>query len=330
MKIIVDAFGGDNAPLEIIKGSAMAVEEYNLDIVLVGSKEIIEKVAAENNISLKRMEIIDVQQVITMEDAPTDVIKSKKNCTMAEGFKLVASGYGDAFVSAGNSGAMVVGATMYVKRIKGVKRCAFAPVIPNSNGCFMLIDSGANVDCRPEMLTQFGIMGSIYMNKVMNINNPRVGLANVGTEEHKGGELQQEAFLQLKESNLNFVGNLEARDIPLDGAEVVVADGFTGNIILKMYEGVAVMLLGMFKGALTQNLKAKIAASMILPEMRQLKKKIDYNEYGGAPIIGISKPVFKAHGNSKALTFKNAIRLASEYVNKDVVGEITKAFAKDK
>lgn len=323
MKIIVDAFGGDNAPLEIIKGCALAVDEYGFNIVLVGPKDKIEDVANKNKISLKNMEIVNADEIITMEDSADTVIKTKKESSMAIGLKLLSKGEGDAFISAGNSGALVVGATLLVKRIKGIKRCAFAPILPKDDGFFMLIDSGANVECRPEMLYQFGVMGSIYMDKVMGINKPRIGLANVGTEEHKGSELQQNTFKLLQDSNLNFIGNIEARDIPIDAADVVVSDGFTGNIILKMYEGVALTLLNKIKGLFNKNLKTKLAASLVLSDMKELKKQIDYNEFGGAPIIGISKPVFKAHGSAKAKTFKNALKLTASYVENNVISEIS-------
>ena len=323
MKIIVDAFGGDNAPLEIIKGCALAVDEYGFNIVLVGPKDKIEDVANKNKISLKNMEIVNADEIITMEDSADTVIKTKKESSMAIGLKLLSKGEGDAFISAGNSGALVVGATLLVKRIKGIKRCAFAPILPKGDGFFMLIDSGANVECRPEMLYQFGVMGSIYMDKVMGINKPRIGLANVGTEEHKGSELQQNTFKLLQDSNLNFIGNIEARDIPIDAADVVVSDGFTGNIILKMYEGVALTLLNKIKGLFNKNLKTKLAASLVLSDMKELKKQIDYNEFGGAPIIGISKPVFKAHGSAKAKTFKNALKLTASYVENNVISEIS-------
>ena len=323
MKIIVDAFGGDNAPLEIIKGCALAVDEYGFNIVLVGPKDKIEDVANKNKISLKNMEIVNANEIITMEDSADTVIKTKKESSMAIGLKLLSKGEGDAFISAGNSGALVVGATLLVKRIKGIKRCAFAPILPKDDGFFMLIDSGANVECRPEMLYQFGVMGSIYMDKVMGINKPRIGLANVGTEEHKGSELQQNTFKLLQNSNLNFIGNIEARDIPIDAADVVVSDGFTGNIILKMYEGVALTLLNKIKGLFNKNLKTKLAASLVLSDMKKLKKQIDYNEFGGAPIIGISKPVFKAHGSAKAKTFKNALKLTASYVENNVISEIS-------
>lgn len=323
MKIIVDAFGGDNAPLEIIKGCALAVDEYGFNIVLVGPKGKIEDVANKNKISLKNMEIVNADEIITMEDSADTVIKTKKESSMAIGLKLLSKGEGDAFISAGNSGALVVGATLLVKRIKGIKRCAFAPILPKDDGFFMLIDSGANVECRPEMLYQFGVMGSIYMDKVMGINKPRIGLANVGTEEHKGSELQQNTFKLLQDSNLNFIGNIEARDIPIDAADVVVSDGFTGNIILKMYEGVALTLLNKIKGLFNKNLKTKLSAFLVLSDMKELKKQIDYNEFGGAPIIGISKPVFKAHGSAKAKTFKNALKLTASYVENNVISEIS-------
>lgn len=322
MNIIVDAFGGDNSPLEVLKGCAMAVSEYDVNILLVGSKRKIEEIANENSILLYHIDIFDTEDVINMDDDPAEIMKSKNGSTMAQGLKLLAEGKGDAFISAGNSGALVLGATFIVKRIRGVKRCAFAPIMPKKEGCFMLIDGGANVECRPEMLKQFGIMGSIYMEKVMKIKSPRVALANIGTEEHKGGEFQHEAYNQLKASNINFIGNIEARDIPDDAGDVIVTDGFTGNIILKLYEGVAMTLMGKIKSVLTKNAKTKLAAAMILPEMRELKQQMDYNEYGGAPIMGLSKPVFKAHGSATANTFKNAIRVTMEYVEKNVIDEI--------
>lgn len=325
MKIIVDAFGGDNAPLEILKGCEAAVKSLDIDIILTGREDEIRKVAEENQISLERMEIVDAPEVLTMEDHAGAIMKEKQDSSMAEGLRLVAEGKGDAFVSAGNSGALVVGATMIVKRIKGIKRVSFAPMVPNSNGFFMLIDGGANVDCRPEMLLQFGIMGSIYLEKVIGVEKPRIGLANVGTEDHKGGELQRQAFAMLKESNLNFIGNIEARDISNDGADVVVTDGFTGNIILKMFEGVVSMVMGKFKEVFTKNTKNKMATAILLKDMTELKKTMDYNEYGGAPVMGASKPVFKVHGSAKARTLESALRLTKAYVEKNVTEEICRA-----
>lgn len=330
MKIIVDAFGGDNAPLEILKGCALAVDGLDLDILLTGRADEIRRVAKENDISMNRMEIIDTPDVITMEDHAGEIMKSKSGSSMAEGLRRLAAGEGDAFISAGNSGALVVGATLIVKRIKGIKRIAFAPIMPKDEGCFMLIDSGANVDCKADMLRQFGVMGSIYMQKVMNVPNPRVALANIGTEDHKGGELQHETFAMLKQSNLNFIGNIEARDIPLDAGDVIVADGFTGNMILKTYEGVAIMLMGKIKDIFTQSFKNKMAAALVLNDIKSLKKTMDYNEYGGAPLMGCAEPVFKVHGSAKAKTFYNALRLTKAYVAGNVVEEIANSVSEYK
>ncbi|MBQ1453739.1 MAG: phosphate acyltransferase PlsX [Ruminococcus sp.] len=323
MKIIVDAFGGDNAPLEIIKGCAEAVQEHGIDILLTGKESTIREVAAQNNISLDHIEIEDCDEVITMHDAADSVIKTKKNSSMAVGLRLLSEGRGDAFISAGNSGALCVGATLGVKRIKGIKRPAFAPVIPSETGCLMLIDGGANVDCRPEMLRQFAVMGSVYMEKVMKIDKPRVGLANVGSEDHKGTELYRETYAILKDSSLNFIGNVEGRDIPKGVCDVVVCDGFTGNMILKTYEGVASVLMKQIKNMFTGSVKGKLAAGLIMKDLKGMKTRFDYNTYGGAPILGSSKPVFKAHGDSKARTIKNAIGLCKEYVEAKAIDEIS-------
>lgn len=323
MKIIVDAFGGDNAPLEIIKGCVDAVKEFNVNIILTGKEDVIRKVADENSLSLDNIEIADCSEIITMDDSADAVLKSKKDSSMAVGFKLLNEDKGQAFISAGNSGALCMGATLGVKRIKGIKRPAFAPVLPSESGFFMLADGGANIDCRPEMLYQFALMGSIYMNKVMGVQNPRVGLANVGTEEHKGNELYQSAYKLLKDSNLNFIGNVEGRDIPKGVCDVVVCDGFTGNLILKTYEGVAITLMKQIKHMFADSTKGKLSALLVMDSLKDLKSRFDYNAYGGAPILGSSKPVFKAHGDSKAVTLKNAIKLCMEYVNGRAIEEIS-------
>ncbi len=327
MKIIIDAFGGDNAPLEIIKGSALSVKELGAEIILTGSEATIRQVALENNISLDNIEIVDCDQVITMEDDPLAIRKDKKNSSMAVGFKLLNEGRGQAFISCGNSGAMCVGATMLAGRIKGIKRTAFAPVLPTESGMFMLLDGGANVDARPEMLCQFALMGSVYMEKVMKVQNPRVGLANVGVEEHKGNVLYQQTYKMLRESKLNFVGNVEGRDIPKGVCDVVVCDGFTGNLILKTYEGVAITLMKKIKHMFTDSTKGKLAAVLTMSDIKELKAKFDYNKYGGAPILGSSKPVFKAHGDSKAITLKNAVELSMNYVSGNAIGEISATLA---
>ncbi len=326
MRVIVDAFGGDNAPLEIIKGAALAAQEYKLEIALTGRETEIRRVAQENGVSLEGMTIFDAPDVIRMEDEPKSILKEHKNCSMAEGLRRLAAGEGDAFVSAGSTGALIMGATFLVKRIKGVSRAALAPLMPGDNGPFMLIDSGANVECRPEMLLQFAHMGSIYMTSVLGDGKPaRVGLVNVGTEDTKGGELQHEAFALLKESGLNFVGNIEARDIPFNAADVVVADGFAGNVILKLMEGVADVFMKSLKGIFFTNLRTKIAALLVKPYLGGFKKKMDTSEYGGAPLLGVTKPVIKTHGNAKAPAVKNAIRVAAEFSRKGVIEQIAAA-----
>lgn len=326
MRVIVDAFGGDNAPLEIIKGAALAVAEYGYTVVLTGSEAEIRRVAAENAISLDGMEIVDAPDVISMEDEPRSILKDHKNCSMAEGLRLLASGGGDAFVTAGSTGALIMGATFFVKRIKGVSRAALAPLMPSDKGAFMLVDSGANVECRPEMLLQFAQMGSIYMTNVLGGGKPAtVGLVNVGTEDCKGGDLQHEAFKLLKDSGLNFVGNIEARQIPFGAADVVVADGFTGNVILKLMEGVADAFMGNIKQVFLANLKTKLAALAVKPQLRAFKKKMDTSEYGGAPLLGVAKPVIKTHGNSKAAAVKNAIRVAADFSKAGVIEQIAQA-----
>ena len=326
MTIIVDAFGGDNAPLEIIKGAVDAKNEYGVDIILTGDETIIKKVASENNIDITGIEIAHAPDVFSQNEDGTKIREKRfAETSMAKGLRMVAQGEGDAFVSAGNSGALGAGAALLVKRIKGIKRVAFAPVMPNSNGYFMLLDSGINKELRPQALQQFALMGSIYMNKVMGFESPRVGLVNIGTEEHKGRELEQEAYQLLKETPINFIGNVEARDIPLDGCDVAVCDGYTGNMILKTYEGVAMALLSKVKGLFTKNVKTKLAAALVLKEMKELKKSVDYNEVGGAPVLGCCKPVFKAHGTAKAKTIKNAIRVTKDYVENHVIESITQA-----
>lgn len=327
MKIIVDAFGGDNAPLAPIQGAIEAHQEYGVDIILTGDEATIQRTAADHNLSLNGITIVHAPDVFTNDDQPSTIrSKAKANTSMAVGLNLLKKGEGDAFVSAGNSGALGAGAMFLVKRIKGIQRVAFAPVMPNSNSYFMLIDSGVNTDVRPKALQQFAMMGSIYMNKVMGYENPRVGLANVGTEEHKGDTLRQETYVLLKDTpSINFIGNVEGRDIPLDGADVVVCDGFTGNMILKTYEGVAIALMKKIKGVFMKNLKTKLAALVVKSDLKELKKSMDYDEVGGAPVLGCAKPVFKAHGSANAKTIKNAIRVTIDYVKNDVIASITEA-----
>lgn len=325
MKIIVDAFGGDNAPIEVIKGSAMAVTQLGVEIILTGNSDIIKKTAAENNISMNGIDIIDTKTVIDIHDEPTMVIKEKSDCSMAVGLKALAEDKGDAFVSAGSTGALVVGATFIAKRLKGIKRAALAPILPTAKGYMILMDGGANVDCRPEMLVQFGIMGSCYMEKVMGIKSPKVGLINVGSEDTKGRELEIEAYKQFKNAPVSFYGNLEARELPKGECDVAVSDGFTGNVALKLYEGMGSFFAHTLKDMLTSSFISKLAALMIMPKVKEFKKKMDYSETGGAVLLGISKPVIKAHGSSDAKAFYNAVRQAKNCVDGKVIEEITRS-----
>ncbi len=327
MKIIVDAMGGDNAPLEILKGCALAYKEYDMQFVLTGNETQIKDVISQNNLELGDYEIINTQEVISMHDEPTCVIKDKKESSLGKAFTLLRQGYGDAVVSAGSTGAVLVGATMTVGRIRGIKRPALATVLPSDTGATMLLDCGANVECRPEMLSQFALMGSIYMNKILGVNEPRVMLANVGTEDTKGAPLQKETFELLKNSSLNFCGNIEGRDILLGIADVIVADGFSGNLILKTCEGVAAMMYSNLKAVFKKNIVSKFAAAMVMSGLKVFKKKMDYTEYGGAPLMGIAKPVIKAHGSSNAIAFKNALRQAMEYHNNNVIETIGTSIA---
>lgn len=325
MNIIVDAFGGDNAPLEVIKGAAEAVAKLDVDVTLTGNESIIKKTAEENGISLDRISIIHTESVIDIHEEPTEVIKGKSDCSMAVGLKALSEGKGDAFVSAGSTGALVVGATFIAKRLKGIKRAALAPILPTAKGHVILMDGGANVDCRPEMLLQFGIMGSCYMERVMGLKSPKVGLLNVGAEDTKGREMDIEAYKLLKDAPLDFYGNLEARELPFGVCQVAVSDGFTGNIALKLYEGMGSFFAGELKGMLTSGLSGKLAALMIMPKVKAFKKKLDYTEVGGAVLMGISKPVIKAHGSSNAKAFYNAIRQAKNCVDGKVIDAISQS-----
>ncbi|MBQ7089302.1 MAG: phosphate acyltransferase PlsX [Clostridia bacterium] len=329
MRIIVDAFGGDHAPVEILKGAAKAIATYSCDIVLTGDEEKIRQAAQENEISLDRMEIVHASDVMTMEDHPKSILREHKECSMAVALRLLAEGKGDAVVSAGSTGALLMGGTFIVKRIKGVSRPALAPVMPSDDQPFMLIDCGANADCRPEMLLQFAHMGSIYMSHMYpREGGPRVGLLNVGTEDTKGGELQLATFPLLKESGLNFIGNVEARDVPAGVADVVVADGFSGNVLLKTLEGTVDMLMKNLKQSFMSSLRTKIGAMLVMPGLRKLKKKLSTSEYGGAVLLGVNKPVIKAHGNSKADGFCSAIRVAAEFAASGAIAQIEAAVAK--
>ena len=338
MKIIVDAFGGDNAPLEILKGARRAQDQLGVRIVLAGDTEKIKACAAENKIRLEGMELLHAPAVFDMDYDPVSVMKEHGDTSMAIGLKALAdkeNGYDakaskyDAFVSAGSTGALLVGATLMVKRIRGVRRAAIGAVMPGASAPFLLLDAGANTECTAEMLVNFAVLGSVYARKVLGIESPRVALANNGTEETKGDPLRQETYRALKElPGINFTGNIEAREIPLGGCDVVVADGFTGNIILKLYEGVGKMISGRLKKMFLTPFGI-FGALFVARGLLQMKKQTDYKEYGGAPLLGINGVVIKAHGSSDAKAIFTAIRQAKQCVEGDMVGAIKAHFGKN-
>jgi len=320
MRIIIDAFGGDHAPLEVIKGSRKAADKFkDVQMVLAGPGNTIRACAKEARIPLKGLEILEAPGVFEMHYDPKLIVKECSDTSMAVGLLELAEDHADAFVSAGSTGALVVGSTLIVKRIKGVRRGGIGVILNSAKTPFLLLDAGANAECAPDMLVHFALLGSIYMQAALGIDKPRVGLANIGTEESKGDALRQDAY-KLLEANehINFTGNIEARDIPLGGCDVVVTDGFTGNVILKLYEGMAKMMTGKFKRVFTNPLGA-LGAPAALPGMLALKKQLDYKEQGGAPILGIDGVVIKAHGSSDAKAFYNAIRQARLCVEGDMV-----------
>lgn len=325
MRIIVDVMGGDNAPRELVKGVVQAAELYQANYILVGDKAAIEAVAAEEGYDLSRFEIVHTETVITMEDDPISVVRAKSDSSMSRGLHLLAEGQGDAFVSTGNTGALFTGATLIVRKIKGIQRAAIASVLPLNNPV-LLLDSGANLTVTPDQLVQFGMMGSIYMQNLFNLPSPRVGLLNNGTEACKGTTLQVEAYQKLlADESLNFVGNIEGNRVPHDACDVLVTDGFTGNIVLKYTEGMGKLLLGTLKGLFKSNAVTMMSAMLMKGKLTDVKKQYDASNYGGAPFLGISKPVIKAHGSSKAKEFCNAIRQAMEYVNTGVTYDIARA-----
>lgn len=331
MKIIVDGMGGDNAPLQILKGCELAVKQLGAEIIVTGPEEILNKTIEENKIDKTNITVVHAPQIITMDDEPVSVVKAKRDSSMGKALDMLKNGEADAMVSAGNTGALLSGGTLIVKRIKGVKRASLGATLPTKTGYSIIMDSGATIDCRPEYLNQYGLMGSVYMKHMFGLANPTVALANNGTEECKGTELYTQAYQLLRNNpDINFIGNIEGRGVMLGESHVIVADGFTGNLILKSCEGAALYLLGLLKQMLTKNLLSKLAALMLSKNIKQIKSKVDYKEVGGAPLIGTTKPVIKAHGSSDAKAIKNAIRQAMTYASSDIITEITAAIAKTK
>lgn len=324
MRIAVDAFGGDNAPLEIVKGASLASKEFDVEITFTGDETEIKRIINENSLEFNgELKFIDTKDIISMHDEPTSILKAHSNSSMALAFKEVANGEADAIVTAGSTGAVVVGGTLIIKRIKGVKRPALGGLIPSPNGHYMLMDMGANAECRPEMLSQFGVMASVYLKNVEGIENPKIGLLNIGVEDTKGGELQTEAYKLLTEAPINFVGNIESREMPKGVCDAVITDGFTGNIALKLIEGTATTFFKLVKGALYKNIFNKLAALVIKKDLYALKSMMDSSEVGGAPLLGVKATVIKAHGSSDAKAFKNAIKQAVIFTQNGVVEKIS-------
>ncbi|WP_045515288.1 phosphate acyltransferase PlsX [Neobacillus niacini] len=322
MKLAIDAMGGDHAPKEIVIGAMKAVEAFtDIHITLVGDETKIKEYLTKQ----ERISILHTTEVILGTDEPVRAVRRKKTASMVLAAQQVADGNADACISAGNTGALMAAGLFVVGRIEGIDRPALSPTLPTIGGeGFLLLDVGANVDAKPEHLLQYAIMGSIYSEKVRGTAKPRVGLLNIGTEEKKGNELTKHAFDLLKNANINFVGNVEARDL-LDGvADVVVTDGFTGNMVLKTVEGTAMSMFKMLKRTLMSSMKSKLAAAVLKPEFTALKNTLDYSEYGGAGLFGLKAPVIKAHGSSNSQSIFSAIRQTREMVDKDVVGLIKK------
>jgi len=328
-KIIIDAMGGDNAPKAIIDGTVAALHEYeDIFVYLVGKEEVIREHLAGQDYDKERVEIVDAREEIEMAEPPVAAVRTKKDSSMVVGMRMAAEGKGDIFITAGSTGAAVAGGTLVIRRAPGVLRPALAPILPSAGGGVLLIDCGANVDCKPAYLQQFAVMGSIYMRLIMGIENPRVGLINNGAEEEKGNALTKEAYQLLKQADINFVGNAEGRDILSGDFDVVVADGFTGNVLMKFMEGCASFLFAEIKEAMMSTTRTKIGALLAKPAFTDLKKKLDYTEYGGSLLLGTKAGLIKSHGSSNAKAIVSAIRQGREFAQMGVVAKIQEELAK--
>lgn len=326
-KIAVDVMSGDYAPDELIKGCARASQDTSCVIVLVGKEQAINEALKSCTYNESKIEIVNADDIITMEDSPVTAIRTKKDSSMVIGLKLLKEKKVDGFVCAGNTGALLAGATLIVGRIKGVERPALAPLIPTKRGNTLLIDCGANMDAKPSYLTQFARMGTVYMEECLGVKNPKVGLINVGTEEEKGNTLTKEAFGLLKaDEKVNFIGNIEAREIPSGEADILVCDAFVGNVILKFMEGFGLWVFSMLKTEFTRNLKSKLAALMLKKNIYNIKNKFSYSDKGGAPLLGVNGLVVKTHGNSKEKEIYSTIMQTEEFINNGLIEKIASKF----
>ena len=330
MKIILDAMGGDHAPQAPVLGAIQAAKDFGAQITLVGKGDEILEVMRLNGIETlpEGLEIANADEVVDMHDDPANVIRKKKNSSMVIGLKMLAENLGDAFISAGSTGALLSGATLIVKRVKGIRRAAMGPVLPNkAGGKTVILDCGANAECTPEFLLQFGLVGSLYAQKYLGVSQPKVGLLNIGSEDSKGTPLQKEAYALLTDANekgiLNFAGNVEARDVPLGAVDVVVCDGFAGNVLLKSIEGTAMFMGSLMKHKIfKRSLLSRIGYLFCKPGVDEVVKMMDYREIGGTQFLGIKKPVIKAHGSSDALAFRNAVKQAMDAAQSDISVEL--------
>ena len=335
MKIILDAMGGDHAPEAPVLGAVQAARDFGAQITLVGRGDEILEVMRKHNIQdlPVGMEIANADEVVDMHDDPANVIRKKKNSSMVIGLKMVADGEGDAFVSAGSTGALLSGATLLVKRVKGIRRAAMGPVMPNkAGGKTVILDCGANAECPGEFLLQFGLVGSLYAKKYLGVENPKVGLLNIGTEDTKGTPLQKEAYALLTQASeqgiLNFVGNVEARDVPLGAVDVVVCDGFVGNVALKLSEGLAKSITNLLKRELKSNgIMPKLGAMLSMPAFKSFKKVVDYAEYGGAPLLGLKGIAIVCHGKSNPKAICSAVKMANSYIAKGTQQRLVEAIS---
>ncbi|MEQ8155190.1 MAG: phosphate acyltransferase PlsX [Clostridiaceae bacterium] len=323
MKFVMDGMGGDNAPKAVIKGAVEALKIYSdVEIYITGPEVKLLQELENYDYDKSRIKIIDAAEVISLNEHPVMALRKKKNSSLVKALNMVKSGECDGIISAGSTGAFLAGCTLIIGRIEGIERPVLAPILPGEKGNFMIVDAGANVDCKPHFLTQFALMGKIYYKNVLGAENPSIGLINVGTEEEKGNELTKASYPLLKASGMNFVGNVEPREAPKGEVNVLVCDGFAGNTLLKTYEGTASTLMKMLKNEICNSLLGKIGAVFLIPVFKKLKKKFDYTEVGGAPFLGVQGICIKAHGSSDANAFKNAIRQGKIFYENDILSKI--------